>query len=437
MNYILLILIFILIVIVIYEWFTYEHFEQVTNDFSLSDEILLLNSIMPIIHQKFVELTDCQKYVLQCLTETDKQKILESYKTSQDNSVPLEEKFNVFTALTQNQQLKYGDLSNIYWDFKIVDMKTAPTNEDYYFVILKDVAVNKIYENLKNNMSIIPQEIKNKYPTEIPKEIVSRIVNKYFMLDPKDHSVKYKGLEEGMVSTSLSTFKDSYLTDFPTTSPIQITPQVISSSASSAELPTSIDLSGATDFIQDIAGNLITNNRNGSTTSISRSSLPNQTTNIVNRTPLLPNQTNNTVNRIPTNQVIQTNNTVNRTPTNQVNSSRGLINGINRTPPTPMTNNQNRNTLNQTPINSSLVNNMNNSKNNARNNINPINSGLINNMNNSMSNVRNGTTNQSLTSSNLINNINNQNRVIPNQKPNINSLLNNMKNSLNNQILNR
>ena len=214
---VLLILLVVVLVIWIYDEGTYnkriftENFTETTisqnlgsqesvnisnsDNLSLDEEILLVNSILTTIHYNFMMIADCSNNT-KCIKDSDKEAIYNAYKTSQ--SQPIEERLKIFETLTENYKNEYGDMSNIYWDFKLLDIKNDATLDEYYYAIIKNIAVNKIYEYVRSNMDIIPVEIKKKYPLEIPRNVLQELIDKYFKLDMNDSSIRFIGIQNAI-----------------------------------------------------------------------------------------------------------------------------------------------------------------------------------------------------------------------------------------------
>lgn len=172
---------------------------------SLDEEILLVNSILTTIHYNFMAIADCSNTMqngasaqsnIKCVKDSDKETIYNAYKTSQTQ--PIENRLNIFETLVENYKSEYGDMSNIYWDFKLLDIKNDVVLDEYYYAIVKNIAVNKIYEYVRSNMEIIPVEIKKKYPLEIPRNIIQDIIDKYFKLDVNDSSIRFIGIQNAV-----------------------------------------------------------------------------------------------------------------------------------------------------------------------------------------------------------------------------------------------
>ena len=191
------------------EKFTGTNVIQNTN-LSLNEEILLVNAILSTIHYNFMIIADCSNDVqnnsstsnVKCLKNSDKEAIYYAYKTSQTQ--PIEDRLKTFETLTENYRSEYGDMSGIYWDFKLLDIKNNVTLDEYYYTIVKNIVVNKIYEYVRSNMGIVPAEIKKTYPYEIPRNVIYDIVDKYFKLDINDSTIQFLGIQNAINQNAIN-----------------------------------------------------------------------------------------------------------------------------------------------------------------------------------------------------------------------------------------
>lgn len=202
---------------------------------TLDEEILLMNSILTTIHQNFMQVSDCSNNNSDCIKEGDKDNIYNAYKTSQLQ--PIEDRLKIFETLTDSYKNKYGDLSNIYWDFKLLDLKSDVTMDEYYYTIVKNIAINKIYEYIQSNMGIIPVEIKKKYPLEIPRNVIQNIVDKYFKLDVNDSTINFIGIQNALEQNSLANKPVSGNASLNNTAPLYT-----GTVGSESVIPTTVDM---------------------------------------------------------------------------------------------------------------------------------------------------------------------------------------------------
>jgi len=217
MKKILILTVIILLVIILYRWFnkTAEYFTvsdtiSITdttssnqNTMTALDEIQLVNSIVGNIRERYAELVDCEENSIICINDNDKLSIIEAYETSQ--SQPIEDRLNVFLALTEKFQTRFGDLSNIYWDFKIIDIKFNKTMDDYFYSIIKNFLINSVYNSIKEDINILPSNLISIFPNGVPKDILACIIDRYFTIDIINKSITYIGLgTKNACSSSLS-----------------------------------------------------------------------------------------------------------------------------------------------------------------------------------------------------------------------------------------
>ena len=217
MKKILILTVIILLVIILYRWFnkTAEYFTvsdtiSITdttssnqNTMTALDEIQLVNSIVGNISERYAELVDCEENSIICINDNDKLSIIEAYETSQ--SQPIEDRLNVFLALTEKFQTRFGDLSNIYWDFKIIDIKFNKTMDDYFYSIIKNFLINSVYNSIKEDINILPSNLISIFPNGVPKDILACIIDRYFTIDIINKSITYIGLgTKNACSSSLS-----------------------------------------------------------------------------------------------------------------------------------------------------------------------------------------------------------------------------------------
>ncbi len=174
---IIIVVLIILIIFLVYKWYNYENFtvsngDQSTLDFN--EETQLANILFANIQKNF-------NIINQSLTDQIKQNIYNAYLTSQLQ--PIEQKMTAFLNNVNQYVYIYGKFDDMYWDFKIVDIKIDKSISDYYYIIIKNIIINKIMDELKQNSIVIPDSIKTKYPLGIPNTILSSIIDKYYVIN--------------------------------------------------------------------------------------------------------------------------------------------------------------------------------------------------------------------------------------------------------------